>query len=120
MTLSLCLVCRYLVSKVTLHTVSLAGPRKGDRSKTRSCAVKGYGLESGTTSRKAVVRSPAPGCRCIPPACRKHITKILSVLTRRLRLRRYTRLGAGGAPVSVTASCLLNTRYMNNVSDDFK
>ncbi|PSN46348.1 hypothetical protein C0J52_12937, partial [Blattella germanica] len=74
-----------------IFPVSLAGPKRGRCSKSRSSSA---GLEPS-----AVVK-PAPGCRCLPPACRKHFSKILSVLTRRLRLRRYTRLGAGGGTVS--------------------
>ena len=90
--------------KVTVHTVSLAGPRRGHRSKVQSSAVQYLGLQPSTTTRRPVSTTssvtPAPGCRCLPPVCRKHISKILSVLTRRLRLRRYTRLGSGGGPVS--------------------
>lgn len=94
-----------LGTEVTLHIVSLAGPRSGHRSKTHSSAARHQGVEPSSTNSKAVVSTsdsvrPAPGCRCLPPACRKHISKILSVLTRRLRLRRYTRLGAGGGAVS--------------------
>ncbi|XP_069683252.1 protein naked cuticle homolog [Periplaneta americana] len=90
-----------LHTEVNSPTASLAGPKSGRRIKSRSNAVKDLpGLEPSTTGRKAVVSSkksarPAPGCRCLPPSCRKHFSKILSVLTRRLRLRRYTRLGAG-------------------------
>ena len=70
---------------------SLAGPKRGRCIKSRG--------NSAGFEPSAVVK-PAPGCRCLPPTCRKHFSKILSVLTRRLRLRRYTRLGAGGGTVS--------------------
>jgi len=90
--------------KVPIATASLAGPRSGRRSKVHSSAAKYLGLQPSTTTRRPVSTTssvtPAPGCRCLPRVCRKHISKILSVLTRRLRLRRYTRLGSGGGPVS--------------------